>query len=234
MQKFTDMHGRIICDGAEVYFNGAFPNEVPPTKHIRDGIAIIEGDKLVFAVYINDQLQGIGLYWDFDNEPCYDLIISEGELSMHKIFKLLNTICSQRGKLAEIDRDGLPHELHDRIMHVSSLHGYVVDAMESHTETLEYVERTLAYIDEEIEEIFNALPTIIIYRSITAEIFKGSKGHECKVTDRHGNVLRWFLYADSMPHAIAKAERSFDSAIACLRGFTTTGEFFGRMYGYYV
>ncbi len=153
---------------------------------------------------------------------------------MNKTIKLLNILCSQRVKLGEIDRDGLPHELHDRIMHISSLHGYILDSLENYTETLEYVEDTLAYITDEIEEIFNALPTIIIYRSITAEIFKGSKGYECKVTDRLGNVLRWFLYANSMPHAIAKAERSFDGAIACLRGFTTTGEFFGRMYGYYV
>ena len=77
MQTFTDMHGRIICDGAQIYFNGEFPSEVPTYKHIRDGIAIIEDNKLVFAVVINNQLQSIGLYWDFDNEPCYDLILTE-------------------------------------------------------------------------------------------------------------------------------------------------------------
>lgn len=78
MQKFTDIHGHTICDGAKVYFNGRFSDQVPTTKRIRNGIAIIDGDKLVFAVFINNQLQGIGLYWDFDNEPCYDLIITEG------------------------------------------------------------------------------------------------------------------------------------------------------------
>lgn len=78
MQTFTDMHGRTICDGAEVYFNGQFPVQVPEEKHIRNGIAIIDGDKLVFAVIINNQLQGIGLYWELDGEPCYDLIITEG------------------------------------------------------------------------------------------------------------------------------------------------------------
>ena len=78
MQKFTDMHSRTICDGARVYFDGQFPAQVPTEKRIRRGIAIIDGDKLVLAVNINGQLQGIGLYWDFDNEPCYDLIITEG------------------------------------------------------------------------------------------------------------------------------------------------------------
>jgi hypothetical protein len=75
MQKFTDLHGRTICDGAEIYYNGRFPSEIPTTKRIRDGIAIIDGNKLVFAVNINNQLQGIGLYWEFDNKPCYDLIL---------------------------------------------------------------------------------------------------------------------------------------------------------------
>lgn len=79
MPKFTDMHSRTIYDGAEVYYNGDFPAQIPTEKRIRNGIAIIDGDKLVFAVNINGQLQGVGLYWDFDNEPCYDLIITEGE-----------------------------------------------------------------------------------------------------------------------------------------------------------
>lgn len=77
MQQFTDMHGRTICDGAEVYYNGQFPAQIPTEKRIRNGIAIIDGDTLVFAVYINNQLQGIGLYWELDGEPCYDLVIDE-------------------------------------------------------------------------------------------------------------------------------------------------------------
>lgn len=76
MQKsFTDMHNHVIHDGAEIYFNGRFPDEVPTEKRIRNGIAILDGDHLVFAVNINNQLQGIGLYWEFDGEPCYDLNI---------------------------------------------------------------------------------------------------------------------------------------------------------------
>lgn len=78
MQQFTDKNGRTICDGAEIYYTGAFPAQIPTEKHIRNGLAIIDGDKLVFAVNINEQLQGIGLYWELDGEPCYDLIVTEG------------------------------------------------------------------------------------------------------------------------------------------------------------
>lgn len=79
MQKFTDTHGRIICDGTQVYYNGDFPDQMPTEKRIRNGIAIIDGDNLVFAVIISNQLQSIGLYWDFDEEPCHDLIVTEEE-----------------------------------------------------------------------------------------------------------------------------------------------------------
>lgn len=97
MQKqFTDMHGRPICDGAEIYFNGTFPAEVPMKKRIRDGIAIIEGDKLVFAVIIRNKLQGIGLYWELDGKPCYDLILTE-EAEIYE-----PTIIEYRGITAEI------------------------------------------------------------------------------------------------------------------------------------
>ena len=77
-KPFTDMHERTICDGAVIYFNGQFPAQMPTEKRIRNGIAIIDSNKLVFAVNINNQLQGIGLYWELDGEPCYDLIITEG------------------------------------------------------------------------------------------------------------------------------------------------------------
>lgn len=96
MPNFTDMHGRSICDGAEIYFNGRFPDEIPTIKRMRDGVAIIDGDKLIFAVIINDQLQGIGLYWELDNEPCHDLILTEEV----EIFE--PTIIKYRGITAEI------------------------------------------------------------------------------------------------------------------------------------
>lgn len=72
---FTDKFNKEIKDGMPVYFDGRFPSEIPTEKRVRNGIAIIDGDKLVFAAYINNQLQGIGLYWDLDGEPCYDLIL---------------------------------------------------------------------------------------------------------------------------------------------------------------
>ena len=97
MQKsFTDMHGRTICDGAEIYYNGEFPAQIPMKKRIRNGIAIIEGDKLVFAVNIKNKLQGIGLYWELDGEPCYDLIITE------EVEILEPTIITYRGITAAI------------------------------------------------------------------------------------------------------------------------------------
>ena len=88
MQKsFTDMHGRIICDGAEVYYNGDFPTEMPVLdgelyaetgdKCPRDGFAVIEGNTLKFITCINCILRSTGLAWEFDGEPCHDLIITE-------------------------------------------------------------------------------------------------------------------------------------------------------------
>ena len=96
MQQFTDMHGRPISDGMEVYFNGQFPAQIPAKKRIRDGIAIIEDNKLVFAANIKNKLQSIGLYWELDGEPCYDLIIVEEV----EIFE--PTIIKYRGITAEI------------------------------------------------------------------------------------------------------------------------------------
>lgn len=77
MQKFTDMYGRTICDGAKIYYNGCFPEKMPMEKRIREGIAIIDGDNLVFCTNINGQLRGVGLYWELDGEPCYDLTVEE-------------------------------------------------------------------------------------------------------------------------------------------------------------
>lgn len=96
MQNFTDMYGRSICDGAEIYYNGQFPAQMPEEYRIRGGIAIIDGDKLVFAVVIKNKLQGIGLYWELDGEPCYDLILTEEV----EIFE--PTIIKYRGITAEI------------------------------------------------------------------------------------------------------------------------------------
>lgn len=79
MQTFTDINGRIICDGAQIHYTGTFPANMPPERQIRNGIAIIENGFLNFAVIDGNILRGIGLYWEFDEEPCYDLIIIEEE-----------------------------------------------------------------------------------------------------------------------------------------------------------
>lgn len=151
---------------------------------------------------------------------------------MNDTIRNLSILCSQRARIDEIDRHSLPHELHTRLMHALCMNEHLICELEYPTESQAYFKRELANLAIEVDAIFDALPTIIFYRSITAEIFKGSNGYECKVTDRHGNDLRWFLYADNLAEARAKAERHFDGAIACLRGFSTTGEFFGRMNGY--
>ena len=88
MQKqFTDMHGRPICDRAEIYFNGYFPMMMPVLddelylktgdKCPRNGFAHIEDDVLQFVACINGRLWSTGLTWEYDNEPCHDLIITE-------------------------------------------------------------------------------------------------------------------------------------------------------------
>lgn len=88
MQKsFTDMHGRPIGDGAEVYFNGFFPMMMPVLddelyiktgdKCPRNGFADIEDGVLKFVTRINGRLWSTGLTWEFDNEPCHDLILTE-------------------------------------------------------------------------------------------------------------------------------------------------------------
>jgi hypothetical protein len=81
MQKsFTDMHGRPICDGAEIHYTGTFPAGTIPERQVRNGIAVIKDGFLNFAILDNKHiLRGTGLYWEFDDEPCYDLILIEEE-----------------------------------------------------------------------------------------------------------------------------------------------------------
>ena len=202
MNTFTDMHGRTICDGAEIYFNGQFPAQVPEESRIRNGIAIIEDDKLVFAVIINDQLHGIGLYWEFDNEPCYDLTISNG-------------LTRNRYRLEFYDA------LADKLIAF-----YEGDDLNSlYAQGFHHLERGYGV------EIDNA--KTIKYRGITAEIIPCRQGYKCEITDTLGNDVSWFVCAESMPEAIAKAERHFDSAINYLRGFIILPELLKRIGGYY-
>lgn len=83
--KFVDANGRTICDGDKVYFNGSFPDNMPVlepdyyarygVKHARQGWVSIANDILVFVTMVKGELIKTGLYWDFDGEPCYDLVV---------------------------------------------------------------------------------------------------------------------------------------------------------------
>ena len=84
---FTDACNRPIYDMAQVYYNGKFPAESPildermynavGDKHSRRGMVIIKGDTLIFITNVNGKVRSTGLYWEFDGEPCYDLILVE-------------------------------------------------------------------------------------------------------------------------------------------------------------
>lgn len=82
---FRDCEGCRIHDGQRVYFFGEFPAKQKildetmykkyGVKHPREGIVLIEGNKLCFVTTIHGKMQATGLYWELDGEPCYDLII---------------------------------------------------------------------------------------------------------------------------------------------------------------
>jgi hypothetical protein len=153
---------------------------------------------------------------------------------MQKI-KYLNILCAQNARIDELfNTRGLSPKTYERMNHTLSMCGHLLDELQYPTESIEYFERCLAELVSEVDALFAFMPTIVHYRGITAEICKGENDYSCKVTDRHGNDLRWYINAGSMPQAIAKAERYFDNAIACLRGFCTSDEFYGRMHGYCV
>jgi hypothetical protein len=83
--KFVDANGRTIRSGAMVYFNGEFPKEMPifepeyyeryGVKHARKGWARYINGQLVFLTRVKGVLMQTGLSWDFDGEPCYDLVV---------------------------------------------------------------------------------------------------------------------------------------------------------------
>ena len=85
---FKDTNGKVIFNGANLYFKGQFPDVMPildkdiyaqnGDKHARVGVAIVEGDTLKFGTYIDGKLWATGLTWKLDGEPCYDLINTTG------------------------------------------------------------------------------------------------------------------------------------------------------------
>lgn len=153
---------------------------------------------------------------------------------MQKI-KHLSIICEQNARIDELyNTRGLSPKTYERMNHALSMCGHLLDELQYPTETIEYLERQLASLVAEVDALFAFMPTIVHYRGITAEICKGEHDYSCKVTDCYGNDLRWYVHATSMAQAVEKASRYFDNAIACLRGFCTKDEFYGRMHGYCV
>lgn len=145
---------------------------------------------------------------------------------MHKI-PYLQVICKQNIKLeVYTNAQNLSNETLARVNHALALCSNLLDELlYLDPDTTGYFDHILADFVKRVE----ALPAIVQYRGITAEICKCPKGYACIVRDSHGNDLRWFINADSMPEAVAKAERNFDGAIACLRGFCTISEFLNRI-----
>lgn len=144
----------------------------------------------------------------------------------------LKTICDQNARLEVfVNTPNLSNETLAKVNHSLALCSHLLD------ELLYLKPDTTGYIDHILADLVkrvDSLPAIVQHRGITAEICKCPQGYACTVRDAHNNDLRWYVNANSMPQAVAVSERYFDAAIACLRGFTTTGEFYGRMHGYCV
>ena len=77
MVKFTDAFGSIITDGARCMFGGEFPEQMPAEKCVRHGMVKIMNGQLKFFIPIDGGWLSSGLYWDYDGEPCYDLVALE-------------------------------------------------------------------------------------------------------------------------------------------------------------
>ncbi len=210
-KSFTDTDERLIFNGAEIYFKGQFPDSMPildediyaqnGDKHSRFGVAIIEGDTLKFGTYIDGKLWTTGLTWELDGEPCYDLINLTNRYRLEYYDGLTDKL------IVAYEGDDLD-ALYNRSIHHLKEDRYGVE-----------IDRAKP----------NPEPTIIKYRGITAEISPCRRGYKCIVTDSLGNELDWFVRADSMLEAVAKAERSFDNAIRYFRGFIVISDFFDRL-----
>jgi hypothetical protein len=84
-KQFRDAEGRVIRDGARVYFTGEFPKEQKVldealynkygVKHPREGVVFIVDNKLGFATHVNGKMQATGLCWELDGERCHDLVV---------------------------------------------------------------------------------------------------------------------------------------------------------------
>lgn len=152
---------------------------------------------------------------------------------MNNTIKYLSAICNQNARIEVLmSTQEIPADTMAGVNFALSLTAHLLDELEQKDYSPAYMEMQVDRLIKRVDNIIASMPTIIHYRGIVAKISLGSKGYECKVTDRLGNDLRWLLNTNYLPIAIDRAESHFDGAIACLRGFSTTGEFFGRMYGY--
>lgn len=154
---------------------------------------------------------------------------------MYKI-TYLQTICDLNAKMEVFEKtENLPNEILARLNHALALCSHLLDELlYLKPDTTGYFDNRLADLVKRVDllsisiEEFNS-QTVLKYRGITAKIIPCKQGYKCLVVDTYGNDLDWVICANSMPEAVAEVESHFDKAIACLRGFTTIGEFFKRM-----
>ena len=154
---------------------------------------------------------------------------------MYKI-TYLKTICDLNAKMGVFEQtENLPNEILARLNHALALCSHLLDELlYLKPDTTGYFDNRLADLEKrvdllsiKIKEFHNQ--SVIKQRGVTAKISPCRRGYKCVMTDTYGNEVEWFIRANSMPEAVAEAERHFDKAIAYLRGFTTLSEFFERM-----
>ena len=154
---------------------------------------------------------------------------------MNNTIKYLRILCEQNAKINELfDKDGLSDAIYRRMNGALSMCGHLLDELQYPTESPAYFKHQLANLVAEVDAIFDAIPTRIEYRSITAEITQCRRGYKCLVTDVYGNDVSWFIHANTMPEAVSRAERHFDNAIRYLRGFIILPDFLKRVEEYNV
>ena len=107
---------------------------------------------------------------------------------------------------------------------IASYEGTDLDAL--HTEGYHHLERGYG-VEIDLGEI-----KVIHHRSITAVISPCKQGYDCNVVDTLGNDVSWHINAQTMPEAVSKAERLFNSAIHYLRGFIILPTFLERVVHY--
>jgi len=76
MENFIDCNGISITDGAKCQYTGEMPEKLKAINLSNIGfIKYIANNMLGFFTAINGELYATGLFWTFDNTPCYDLVV---------------------------------------------------------------------------------------------------------------------------------------------------------------